>query len=187
MEVDTQSNLDKLVSKNPAVSELEITLDELKGDGQNILAEFVDWQAAGPTYTFNELRNELCGDAKIQFDANKVFLYDLCYTCKESKKDRMERTIELKDVDYYKHPTELEELLAIDADSHDVFNFQKSMSIEAINKETKAIDRKAHMFWEIPAIDSKISNFMDSISNSEEARRKLMMTADTKDAKHSFQ
>ena len=35
----------------------------------------------------------------------------------------MERTIELKDVDYYKHPTELEELLAIDADSHNVFNF----------------------------------------------------------------
>ena len=34
MEVDTQSYLDNLVSKNPAVSELEITLDELKGDGQ---------------------------------------------------------------------------------------------------------------------------------------------------------
>ena len=98
----------------------------------------------------------------------------------------MERTVELNDVDYYKHPTELEELLAIDADSHNVFNFQRSMSIEAINKETKAIDRQAHMFWEIPAIDSKISNFMDSISNSEEARRKLMMTADTKDAKTLF-
>ena len=82
MEVDTQSNLDKLVSKNPAVSELEITLDDLKGDSQNILAEFVYWQAAGPTYTFNELRNELCGDAKIKFDARKVFLYGLCYTCR---------------------------------------------------------------------------------------------------------
>ena len=98
----------------------------------------------------------------------------------------MESTIELKDVDYYKQLKESEELLAIDADSHNVFNFQRSMSIEAINKETKAIDRKAHMFWEIPAIDSKISNFMDSISNSEEARRKLMMTADTKDAKTLF-
>ena len=31
MEVDTQSNLDKLVSKNPAVSEFEKTLDGLKG------------------------------------------------------------------------------------------------------------------------------------------------------------
>ena len=31
MEVDTQSNLDKLVSKNPAVSEVEQTLDNIKG------------------------------------------------------------------------------------------------------------------------------------------------------------
>ena len=57
------------------------------------------------------------------------------------------------------------------------------MSIDAINKETKAIDRKAHMFWEIPLIDSKIASFMESISTSGDARRKLMMTADTKDAK----
>ena len=60
------------------------------------------------------------------------------------------------------------------------------MSIEAINKETKTIDRKAHLFWEIPAIDSKISTFMDSISSSGDARRKNMMTADTKDAKAFF-
>ena len=52
----------------------------------DILAEFVDWQAGGPTYTLNELRNELCGDAKIRFDANKVFLYGLCYTAREFKK-----------------------------------------------------------------------------------------------------
>ena len=56
------------------------------------------------------------------------------------------------------------------------------MSIDAINKETKAIDRKAHMLWEIPRIDSKIDSFMESISTSGDAR-KLMMTADTKDAK----
>ena len=87
---------------------------------------------------------------------------------------------------YHRHPTTLDELLAIDADSQDCFNFQRSMCIEAINKETKAIDRNAHLFWEFPAIDSKINNFMDSISNSEEARRKLMMTADTKDAKTFF-
>ena len=61
------------------------------------------------------------------------------------------------------------------------------MSIEAINKETKAIDRKAHLFWEFPILVSKINTFMDSISKSEEARRKLMMTADTKDAKTFFQ
>ena len=66
MEVDTQSNLDKLVSKNPAVSEVEQTLDNIRGDGHNILAEFVDWQASGPSYSFHELRNELCGDTKFQ-------------------------------------------------------------------------------------------------------------------------
>ena len=37
MEVDTQSKLDKLVSKNPAVSDFETTLDGLKGEGQNLL------------------------------------------------------------------------------------------------------------------------------------------------------
>ena len=55
MEVDTQSRLDLLVSKDGAVSGFEITLDGLKGDGQNLLAEFVDWEVSGPTYTFNEL------------------------------------------------------------------------------------------------------------------------------------
>jgi hypothetical protein len=60
----------------------------------------------------------------------------------------------------------LEELIAVDNESHDVFNFQKSMSIDAINNETRAIDRKAHMFWEIPLIDSEICKFMESISTS---------------------
>ena len=98
----------------------------------------------------------------------------------------MERTIELKDVDYFMHPTNLEQLLSIDGDSYDIFNFQRSMNIEAINKETKAIEKKAHMFWEILVIDSKIVTFMESISTSGDARRKLMMTADTKDAKAFF-
>ena len=43
MEVDTQSNLDNLVSKNPAMSEVEHTLNRIRRDGHNILAEFVDW------------------------------------------------------------------------------------------------------------------------------------------------
>ena len=73
--------------------------------------------------------------------------------------------------------------MPIDNESHDVFNFQRSMSIEAINMETKALDSKAHLFFEIPAIDSKICTFMDSISSSGDARRKLVMTGDTKDAK----
>ena len=78
----------------------------------------------------------------------------------------MERTIELKDFDYFRHPTNLEELLSIDGDSSVIFNFQRSMNIEAINKKTKPIDRKAHLFWEIPVIDSKIVTFMESISTS---------------------
>ena len=91
MEVDTQSNLDKLVSKNPPVSEVKQTLDNIKGDGHNILAQFVDWQASGPSYSFHELRNELCGDAKIKFEANKIFLYGLSYTATEAKKQWRER------------------------------------------------------------------------------------------------
>ena len=88
----------------------------------------------------------------------------------------------MKKVDYLSHPTNLEELIAVDSESHDVFNFQRSMSIDAINNETRAIDRKAHMFWEIPLIDSKICKFMESISTSGNAKRKLI-PADTKDAK----
>ena len=52
----------------------------------------------------------------------------------QKKKDWMTKTIEIKDVGYYKHPTDLEELLAIDNKSHNVFNYQRSMSIDAINK-----------------------------------------------------
>ena len=151
------------------------------------MAEFVDWQAAGPTYSFAELRNELCGDAKILFNKKQLSLNGLVFTYKESKKEWLARTIELLDVDYNKHPTTLGELLAVDTESYDCFNFQRSMSIEAINKETKAIDRKAHLFWEFPTLVSKINTFMDSISKSEEARRKLVMTANTKDAKTFFQ
>ena len=58
MEVDIQSRLDMLLNKNVAVSEFERTLDGLKGDDHHLLAEFVDWQASGPTFSFNELRNE---------------------------------------------------------------------------------------------------------------------------------
>ena len=74
MEVGTQSRLDMLISKNFAVSDFERTVDGLKGDSQNLLAEFVDWEDSSPPCTFNELRNELCGDAKFKFDAAKVSL-----------------------------------------------------------------------------------------------------------------
>ena len=79
----------------------------------------------------------------------------------------------------------MEDLLAIDDASYNVFNFQRSMSIEAINMETIALDRKAHLFWEIPTIDASVCSFMDTISDSGEVRRKLAMIAETnlKDAK----
>ena len=48
------------------------------------------------------------------------------------------------------------------------------------------LDIKAHLFWEIPAIDAKVCDFMDSNSNSGDAKRKLIMTGDTKDAKTFF-
>ena len=74
-------------------------------------------------------------------------------------------------------------MLEVDAANSDVFNFQRSLNIEAINNETKALDRKAHLFWEIPAIDAKVYNFMDSISISGDAKQKLVLRGDTKDAK----
>ena len=77
----------------------------------------------------------------------------------------------------------MEELLEVEAANYDVFNFQRSLNIEVINDETKALDRKAHLFWEIPATYAKVCNFMDSISISGDAKRKLVMTGDTKDAK----
>ena len=46
------------------VSDFELTLDCLVGDGSHIITELVDWVSSGPTYTFNELRDILCGEAK---------------------------------------------------------------------------------------------------------------------------
>ena len=77
----------------------------------------------------------------------------------------------------------MDELWSVDANSHDVFNFQRSLNIEAINMETKLLYRKAHLFWEIHAIDAKVCEFMDSLSNSGDAKQKLAMTGDIKDAK----
>ena len=98
-------------------------------------------------------------------------IFSLYYSCKESKKEWITRTIDLESIVYLRHPTNLQELLAVDAKSHDVFNFQRSLNFDAINKETKALDRKAQLFLETPAVDAK---------------DKLVMTGDTKDAKTFF-
>ena len=80
------------------ITKFERTLDELQGDGQNLLAEFVDWQAAGTTYSLNELRNELCGDAKFKFNDANVWLIGLVYTCTDSKNGWTARTIDLEKI-----------------------------------------------------------------------------------------
>ena len=85
----------------------------------------MDWEVSGPTYTFNEISNELCGDAKFKFDVNKVSLFGLHDSCKESTKEWITRAIDLESINFNRNPTSLEELLAIDAKSYDVFNFQK--------------------------------------------------------------
>ena len=74
----------------------------------------------------------------------------------------------------------------IDSNKFEVFNFQRAVNIEAINNETLAIDRKAHMFWEFPEVEKQIREFIESISTSGGARRKILMTGDTKDAKNFY-
>ena len=93
MKVDIQSRLDWLLSKELVTSEFEKTLDRLVGDGQNTLAEFMDWRSSGATYTFNELRNELCSDVILNFDASKVFLFGLFYSCKNPKRNGLSGTV----------------------------------------------------------------------------------------------
>ena len=61
------------------ISDFEVTFDGLVGDGQSILSEFVDWESSGPTYTFNELRNALCGEVKFYFYADHMYLLGLAY------------------------------------------------------------------------------------------------------------
>ena len=79
------------------------------------------------------------------------------------------------------HPKTVEELLSIDSNVQGFFNFQRALSIDAINHETKCLDRKAHLFWEIPVIDSKINELMDVLSFRGDAKYKLTMAGKTKD------
>ena len=48
------------------------------------------------------------------------------------------------------------------------------------------IDRKAHLFWEIPNIDAKIKELMKILYHSGKASSKLVMTGDSKDGKVFF-
>ena len=60
------------VAKNFFVSDFEISLDNLVSDGHNVLADFVDWESSGPTYTFNKLRDHFCGDVKFCFNVEHI-------------------------------------------------------------------------------------------------------------------
>ena len=61
-----------------------------------------------------------------------------------------------------------------------------SLNIDAINNKTKCIHRKAHVFWEIPVINAKINDLIDTLLNSGKAASRLIMTGDSKDARHFF-
>ena len=160
-------------------------MDGLTGDGQSIFNEFVDWESAGPTFGFNELRDALCGEAKYLFDADHMYLFGLAYTGRDSKKIWTSRTIALEGIEYQKHPDNLEALLNIDINSTP-FYFQQALNIDAINNETKCINRKAHFFWEIPVIDAKINDLMTKLSYSGKAAEKLVLNGDNKDSKKFF-
>ena len=119
------------------------------------------------------------------FNPEQLNLFGLAYTGKESKKIWTTRTIELEGIDFQKHPHDLETLLNFDTKA-EIFNFQKSLNIDAINNETLCINRKAHLFWEINPIDAKVKELMSTLSHSGKAATRLVMTGDSIDRKHFF-
>ena len=167
------------------VSDFEIKFDGLVGDGSSIFSEFVDWESSGNTYKFNELRDVLCGEANMCFNPERLFLFGLAYTGRDSKKIWTTRTIELEGIEFQRHPQDLETLLNFDTRA-EIFNFQKSLNIDAINNETLCIDRKAHLFWENTTIDAKVKELMSILSLSGKASTRLIMTGDSKDGKLFF-
>ena len=99
------------------ISKFEATMDNLTGDGSGVFNEFVDWESAGSTFDFNELRDTLCGKAKYNSNANKMFLFGLTYTGRDSKKIWISRTIALEGIKYQRQPDNIEALLNIDIKS----------------------------------------------------------------------
>ena len=77
MDLEVQSKMDLLLKKKPFTTSFEDTFDALQGDGLQLLNEFVDWPVAGEVYSYNDLKNELCGDAKFKFDPDRVDLSGL--------------------------------------------------------------------------------------------------------------
>ena len=92
MEVESRPKSEWLCNKKLWMSDFELTLDGLLGDGTSIIPEFVDWESSGPTYRFNGLRDMLCGEVKMCFDPENLYLFGLAYTGRESKKIWTTRT-----------------------------------------------------------------------------------------------
>ena len=82
-------------------------------------------------------------------------MFGIAYTGRDSKKLWTSRTIELEGIEFQRHPENFDDLLKFDF-ATELFNFQKSLNMDAMNNEIKCIDRKAHLFWENPIIDAKI-------------------------------
>ena len=99
------------------VFDSKVTLDGLVGDEPSIIKEFVDWKSSDPTYNFNELRDALCGEAKLCFNADHIYLFGLAYTGRDSKKIWATRTIELEGIEFQRHPNDLDSLLKFDANA----------------------------------------------------------------------
>ena len=104
MEVEAQSKIDLLLNKKAFTTSFENTLDTLQGDGQQLLNEFVDWPVAGDVYSYSELKNELCGDAKFKFDPARIWPSGLVWSYTDSKKAWTSRTMDLEAVDFQRHP-----------------------------------------------------------------------------------
>ena len=80
IEEELQSRSEWLCRKKLFTSQFEATLDRLEGDGPNIINEFVDWESSSSTFSFNKLRDALCGEAKFRFNANHMYLFGLACT-----------------------------------------------------------------------------------------------------------
>ena len=83
--VESQLKNDWLCNKKLMVSNFELSFDGLDGDGSKIVSELVDRESSGATYLFNELRDILCGEAKMCFNQERLFLFGLAYTKRESR------------------------------------------------------------------------------------------------------
>ena len=86
MEEEDNSRMNWLLEKKLLVSDFEKSFDKITKDGQYIMAEFVDWESSGPTYSLNGLKDHLCGAAKFCFDANRVYLFGLEFACRAFRK-----------------------------------------------------------------------------------------------------